>query len=120
MTTITHVEGNNLVNTETGEVIGAGELFPGAQYDLPIPKLDGHRADIIRIAIGGGVDPDLMDEAALAYFASLKILTDVTVTVTATVVGNGWKASRNSEDEENVVNAVTLKVHSIDIPEATS
>jgi len=104
----------------TGEVDPhTGELFRGSAYDLPIPKKDGHKADTIRVAFGGGVDLELMDEQALAFFASLNILTDITLTVTATINGNTWKAGRNADDEENVVNTISLKVHSLELPEAT-
>jgi hypothetical protein len=88
------------------------------QLVLDIPKLDGYRADTLKVAVGGGVELEIMDEEAIRFFRSLKLLQDVTLSMTATVVGNGWKASRGEDDDEKVVNAIQIKVHSLDIPES--
>lgn len=39
----------------------AGELFDGATYETPLPKLHGHRPDTIKLSFAGGLDIDLMD-----------------------------------------------------------
>lgn len=92
-------------------------LFDGSKYDLPIPSKDGHKADVLRVAVGGNIDLDLHDEDALAWLTSLKLGQDVELTVTLRVAGSAWRHTLKGEDEEDhVVHQVALKAHSIDLP----
>lgn len=96
----------------------AEEIFDGSAYELPIPKKDGHRADVIRLSLGGSIELDLYDENALAYIQGLRLGQEITVTVTARVGSSGWTHALKGEDEnDHAVFAVGLKAHSIDIPE---
>lgn len=93
-------------------------LFDGSQYDLPIPSLDGHKADVLRIVIGGGIDLDLYDEHALKFLETLKLGRDLELTVTVRVTGSAWRHAVKGEDgADHVVHQVALKAHSIEIPE---
>jgi hypothetical protein len=110
---MTTIEGH-LVETATED-----GLFDGSQYDLPIPALDGHKADTLRIAVGGAIDLDLYDENALAFLQSLKLGRSVDLTVTFTVSGSAWRHTAKGDDEtDHVVHQVALKAHSIELPEA--
>lgn len=89
-------------------------LFDGKKYDLPIPTKDGHKADTLRIAIGGGIDLDLYDQHALDFADRLKLGQDVELTVTLKVAGSSWRHSVKGEDEiENTVHTIALKAHTI-------
>jgi len=35
---------------------------------------------------------------------------------TTNAVADTWKGGRNADDEENVVNTISLKVHSLELP----
>lgn len=96
-----------------------GELFDGAQYQLPIPKKDGHQADVLRIAIAGGFDLDLLDNDALAFLNGLKLGQELELTITCRVAASTWRhAIKGEDEEEHVVHQVGLKAHSIDLPRA--
>lgn len=94
------------------------EIFDGTAYELPIPKKDGHRADVIRLSLGGSIELDMYDETALAYIQGLRLGQEITVTVTARVGSSGWTHSlKGEEQEDHAVFAVGLKATSIDIPD---
>ncbi len=91
------------------------------QHNLPIPSKDGHKADLIRLQIAGGIDLDLYDETALAFIDSLRLGQELELTVTARVTASGWRHGLKGEDQEDhVVYQVGLKAHSIDLPEAAA
>lgn len=103
------------VNADTGEITGTdGELFPGSAYQRPLPALDGHRADTLKLAFAGGVDIDLMDDDALDWFKGLRFGQEIELTVTGTVGKSGWTLKRGADDQETVVHTIGLTVHSID------
>lgn len=107
MTTTVHVD------TDTGEIRdGAGELFPGNLYDRPVPTLHGHRADTLKLAFAGGVDIDLMDEHALAWFKDLRFGQELEITVTAVVGKSGWAIKTTADGDETVTHTLGLHVHS--------
>lgn len=108
MTTTLHV------NTDTGEVTAEdGELFDPKPYIIPVPTLDGHRADTLKLAFGGAVEIDLMLEGNLEHFESLKFGREVELQITATVGKKQWSIRRNDDTgEETVTHTVGLAVHS--------
>ena len=95
------------------------ELFDGSQYDLPIPELDGHRADTLRIAVGGSIDLDLYDQHALDWLNQLKLGQNLELTVTLHVTSSSWRHSVKGEDQQDhVIHQVALKATSIHLPTA--
>ena len=93
-----------------------GELFDGKKYDLPIPQKDGHKADTLRVAVGGGIDLDLYDQRALDFADSLKLGRDIELTVTFKVAGSSWRHTVKGEDEiESTVHTIALKAHTLRI-----
>ena len=106
------IEGHRVETPEEG-------LFDGAQYQLPIPQMDGHRADVLRVQIGGAIDLDLFDNDALQFLNGLKLGQDVEMTVTFRVSASAWRHGLKGEDQaDHVVHQVGLKAHSIDLPKA--
>lgn len=98
---------------------GRGELFDGATYETPLPKLHGHRPDTIRLSFAGGLDIDLMDGQLVDYLKTLKLGQELDLHVTATVAKVNWSHRHTTDDGEKVTHTVGLSVHSIDMPEAT-
>lgn len=95
-------------------------IFDPSAYELPIPKKDGHRANVIRLSLGGSIELDLYDEDALAYLQGLRLGQELELTVTARVAAAGWSHSlKGEEQEDHAVYAVAVKAHSINIPERT-
>ena len=110
------------VDTGTGEVTGPeGGIFDATAYDLPIPSKDGHRADTLKIGLGGAVELDLYDEDALAFIQGLRLGQELELTVTVRVATSGWQHSLKGEaQDDHAVYAVGLKAHSLDIPARAS
>lgn len=89
------------------------EAFDASVYDLPIPVVDGLKADRLKLSLSGAVDLDRTSEDDLAWLESLKLGRDVQLTVTATVVGKPQSFSP-SEDGPGVVTLQTsLRVHTV-------
>jgi hypothetical protein len=96
----------------------AGELFNGAAYDTPVPKLNGHRADTLKVAFNGGIEIDLMLPDQLDWFKQLRFGQELDLHVTATVTKHGWQLKVNPETgEEKATHTIGLQIHSIDTPE---
>lgn len=94
-------------------------LFNGAAYDTPVPKLNGHRADVLKLAFAGGVEIDLMLPDSIEWFKGLRFGQELELTVTATVAKHTWALKTNSETgEEKATHTLGLTVHSIDTPDA--
>ena len=90
-----------------------GELFDPAPFTIPVPQLDGHRADTLRLAFAGGVDVDKMDDTQqLGWFKNLRFGQEIELTVTATVSKTGWTLKTNADGDETVVHTLGLNVHS--------
>ena len=101
----------------TTEAPGEGGIFDATAYDLPIPKKDGHRADVLKIGLGGAVELDLYNEDALAFIQGLRLGQELELTVTVRVATSGWQHSLKGEaQDDHAVFAVGLKAHSLDIP----
>jgi hypothetical protein len=115
-TTILEATDQGLVNTETGELVtDGGELFDPKPYTIPVPTLDGHRADTLRLAFGSSVDVDPMDNEALDHFKSLRFGQEIELHITGVVGKNGWTIKTNTEGEETVVHTLGINVHSYTI-----
>lgn len=113
MPTATERKPDIISNTDTGEVTdGDGELFDPKPYDAPVPKLDGHKADKLKLAFGGSVEVDLMLEGNLEHFKSLRFGQEVELTVTAIVGKKHWAIRTDDEGTETVTHTVGLSVHS--------
>lgn len=102
----------------TTETAGAGDgIFDATAYELPIPKKDGHRADVLKIALGGAIELDLYDEDALAFIQGLRLGQELELTVTVRVASSGWQHSLKGEaQDDHAVFTVGLKAHSLDVP----
>lgn len=114
-------EGGTAVPTTATEPTTApeaeGSIFDATAYELPIPKKDGHRADILKIALGGAVELDLYDEDALAFIQGLRLGQELELTVTVRVASSAWQHSlRGEAQDDHAVFAVGLKAHTLDIP----
>lgn len=92
-----------------------GELFDPAPYITPVPALDGHRADTLKLAFAGGVEIDLMVDDDLEWFKSLRFGQELELRVTATVAKVAWTHKANSEGEEKVAHTLGLAVHSYEL-----
>lgn len=92
----------------------SGELFDASAFDLPVPRVDGERADTIKLKLGGGIEIETTDEAWLHYVDGLKAGQDVTLTVEALVAGKAFTLKRDEETGElTATYAVTLKAHTV-------
>ena len=89
-------------------------IFDASSYDLPIPKLDGHKADRLVLSFGGSVELDRTLEDDLALIERLHLGEDVNLSVTATVAGKGFSHAPKGEDGEQVGYQIRLRVHSLE------
>lgn len=91
-------------------------IFDASTYDLPIPRLDGYKADRLAIAFSGGVDLDRTSEDDLALVDSLTLGRQVELRVTATVTKKGFTLAAGKDDNpETTGYGVGLKVHSLEV-----
>lgn len=90
-------------------------LFDGSQYDLPIPTIDGHRADALRITIAGTLELDLYNPAHLEFMDALKLGQTLQLTVTAEVAGKS-DTHTHTNDDEHTVHGRRLRIVAIDGP----
>lgn len=88
-------------------------IFDASSYDLPIPKLDGHKADRLMLAFGGSIELDRTLEDHLALIESLHLGQSVTLRVEVAVAGKGFSHSAKADDQEQVGYRVNLRVMSI-------
>jgi hypothetical protein len=107
---MTTTEGGNM---SVAPVIDEEAIFDAKAYDLPIPKLDGHKADKLVLAFGGTVELDRTLEDDLAMIEKLHLGEDVEFQITATVAGKGFSHATKGEDGETVGYQVRLRVHSV-------
>lgn len=86
-------------------------IFDASSYELPIPKLDGHKADKLTVQFSGSVELDRTSEDDLAIIESLTLGKSVTLTATAVVTKKGFTLSAGKEDgPETTGYGVALKV----------
>ena len=92
------------------------ELFPGADYEVPFPQVDGRDVDVIALRINGNITLNRNDPEHAAFVESLTLGRYVRLEVMASVTAKGqaWKAG----DEElpgRVEYVIGLKAHSADV-----
>lgn len=98
-------------------------LFNGATYDTPVPKLDGHRADTLKLSFAGSIEIDPMDGELLEWFNGLRFGQDIALRVTGAIGGHAWthRITDPESGQEKVTHARKVVVHSIDVaPEDAS
>lgn len=110
-------EGKDLIRDAVATALGdvdtnTGELFDPKPYTTPVPTLDGHRADTLRLAFGSSVDVNPMDNTALDHFKALRFGEEIDLHITGDVGKSGWTIKTNSEGEETVVHTLWINVHS--------
>ena len=92
------------------------QAFDTTVYDLPIPKLDGHKADKLTIAFSGSVELDRTNSDDLELIDALTLGRDVEMRVTATVTRKGFTLAAGKEDApETTGYGVGMKVHSLEV-----
>jgi hypothetical protein len=94
-------------------VVDDDAIFDASSYDLPIPKLDGHKADRLTLSFGGSIELDWRDEENLELIERLHLGEDVGLHVTTTVAGKGFSHTAKAEDGESVGYQIRLRVHSL-------
>jgi hypothetical protein len=108
---LTSIEGGNMTVTATEE-----QIFDASSYELPIPSLDGHKADRLAVTFTGGVDLDRTSEEDLDFVGGLRLGQQITLTVTATVTKKGFTLNPGKDDTpETTGYGVVVKVHSWEI-----
>jgi hypothetical protein len=91
-------------------------IFDAQKYDLPIPRLDGHKADNLSIAFSGGVSLDRTSEEDLDLVEMLTLGQEINLRITATVTKKGFTFAAGKEDSpETTGYGVGLKVHSLEV-----
>lgn len=91
-------------------------IFDASGYDLPIPRLDGHKADRLAVTFSGGVDLDRTSEDDLSLVDSLALGREVELRVTAVVTKKGFTLTAGKDDEpERTGYGVGLKVQSLEV-----
>lgn len=88
------------------------ELFDPKPFQLPIPKLDGTKADKLELKITGTIPLDPTSEADLALINSLMLDQDVTLHLEAQIQGKAFKVTRG-EDETTATHVITAKAHTL-------
>ena len=87
--------------------------FDASVYDLPIPTLDGHKADKLVLAFSGQLELDRTSHEDLDFVQALSLGRDVELKVTATVTKKGFTLSPGGEEKADSTGyGVGLKVHS--------
>ncbi len=107
---------------EATDKVRRGELFDGTTYDTPVPRLDGHRADTVKLAFAGAVEIDLHDNHQLDHFRALRLGQEIELHITARVAKNTWahRIADPETGEENVVHQIGVAVVGYDVDEAAS
>lgn len=88
-------------------------IFDGSVYDLPIPRLDGRKADRLVLSFSGQVELDRTSQDDLDLVTRLGLGASVDLRVTATVAKKGFALSGKDEDETTGY-AIGLRVHSLE------
>lgn len=97
----------SLVDTENA-------IFDASSYDLPIPRLDGHKADRLSISFSGGVDLDRTSEEDLELIEGLTLGGQVELRITATVTKKGFTFNAGRDESPDATGyGVGLKVESL-------
>jgi len=91
-------------------------IFDASSYDLPIPRLDGHKADRLSVAFSGGVDLDRTSEEDLELVDTLTLGKEISLTVTAIVTKKGFTLNPGKDENPETTGwGVGLKVVSLEV-----
>ena len=97
--------------TETQE-----SAFDAGVYDLPIPSLDGNKADRLAVSFSGGLELDRTSEEDLEFLKTLRLGRTVQLSVEAIVTRSGFTYAAGREDEDDRTGfGVGLKVVSVEV-----
>lgn len=92
------------------------QAFDASAYDLPIPKLDGHKADKLVVSFSGAVELDRTNADDLDLVEALTLGRDVEMRVTCLVTRKGFTLSAGKDDgPEQTGYGVGLRVHSLEV-----
>lgn len=88
----------------------AEALLDASVYDLPIPVVDGLKADKLRVVVNGGVELDRTNETDLAWFDEFRLGREMELRVRVVCTGKP-QGYTPSEDGPGVTTLqATLKV----------
>lgn len=91
------------------------QAFDAGVYDLPIPRLDGHKADKLTLSFSGSVELDRTSEDDLGLIDSLMLGRDCELHLVATVTRKGFTLQVGKDDSpETTGYGVGFKIHSIE------
>lgn len=91
-------------------------IFDAARYDLPIPTLDGHKADKLVVNVAGSIELDRTSEEDLSFIEGLRLGQEVSLVVSATVTRKGFTFAAGKEDASPQAGyGVGLKAHSLEV-----
>ena len=97
-------------------VVDEEAIFDASSYELPIPRLDGHKADNLTVSFSGGVSLDRTSEEDLELVDSLTLGKQVTLSVTAVVTKKGFTLNPGrDENPETTGWGVGLRVQSLEV-----
>lgn len=85
--------------------------FDAAQFDLPIPVVDGMKADRLRVVVTGTLELDRTNEADLEWFEQFRLGRSVKLTEVLAVCTGKPQTYAPSEDGPGVTTLqATLKI----------
>ncbi len=87
-------------------------IFDASGYDLPIPVLDGHKADKLILSFSGQVELDRTSAEDLELIETLMLGRDITCSVVAVVAKKGFTYTAKDDDSQAGY-GVGLRVHSL-------
>jgi hypothetical protein len=85
-------------------------IFDAAPFTIPVPTLDGHRADVLKLTFGGGVEIDKMLSDDLERFKALSFGDELTLNIEVVVSKVNWTLARKADGGEKVTHVVGFKV----------
>lgn len=91
--------------------IAEPDLFPGSDYEVPFPKVDGHNVTDLVLRLGGKLELNRNDPDHTAFIESLTLGRTVELRVVASVESKAQQL-RGSEESEQTVFVVGLRMHS--------
>lgn len=94
------------------QVAEDNRIFDASSYDLPIPKLDGQKADKVILSFGGSMELDRTSEEDLALIDSMLLGRDVALSIVASVAGKGFTCSVR-DDGDATGYRVQLRIHTV-------
>lgn len=87
--------------------------FDPAPYDLPIPKIDGLKADRLAVSFAGTIELDRTDQDDLDLINGLRLGRDVPLEITATCVGKPQSYQPREDEPGIVTHRAVLRIHTI-------